>query len=201
MLLLKSFGVHFSDLVRTGVLNIIYSLRKSSQQSEWTGTGTSRRRRGALLWTTEMGPRGMWLPGPSPHLSLSLSDYSSPWSRPPASSSASLLAIPLKTTGETTVLQSLHVSAPHSFPMAQRWPSLSHRWSGTFLLGSSRLIPISCLQVMVFFVIPQTPPYLRGNCLPQCPVLMAPPPMRLSLILPHSKPPTLFTTLFHCRLP
>ena len=186
MLLLKRVSVYFSDLVRTGFLNINYSLKTLRKEEftavtvDWSGNQPRRAgKRGREPWggvpprttaTPELGSLPPTLPPSWPSLWKQ-------WER---------------------AFQSLNMSALHRLPVAHRWPSLSCRWSRTFPLGSSSLIPIPCLQVMVFFVIPQTPPYLGGEtvCLPEGPVLMAPPPTRLSLlILPHSEPPSLFPTV------
>lgn len=166
MLLLKSFGVCFSDWVGTEVLNVICSL-KTPRKEEYTAV------RSGLEW--EPGVEGgegwpepqSWAPGvcscPGPGANLHHSDYGNPWIRLPASSSASLLAIPLK-TGRAP--WSLNMSTPYLHPMAQKWPSLSHRWSRTFTLGFSSLIPILCFQVTVFLMIPRAPPCLGGSSLP-----------------------------------
>lgn len=180
MLLLKRVSIYFSDLVRTGVLNINYSL-KTLRKEEFTAV--------TVDWSGNQ-PRRAGKSGCEPWGGVPPPNYSNPWIRLPASSSASLLAIPLKTVGE-------------SFPKLkyERSPQAPHGPQVTLtLLQVIRDLPIGLHQPHshpvppsngVLRDSPNTPISRTGNCLPSWrPSSNGTPSNKAFLI----NPPTLRTT-------
>lgn len=153
MLLLKSSGVYFSELIRIELLNIMDSL-KTTRKKEYPAVREDWRGKPTPLAQPSQQPLN-W----SPCLVLPLS-YLAP-----------------KNCGEIfpKCIYEPPPCAPHG-PQMNLTPAW-HNDPGPFCKTPPVAFPILCTNYTAFFMLPQTPPVFQWKfCLPLCSILMVPPP-------------------------
>lgn len=153
MLLLESFGVYFSELIRIELLNIMVSL-KTTRKKEYPAVREDGRGKPTPLAQPSQQSLN-W----SPCLVLPLSYLAS------------------KNCGEIfpKCIYEPPPCAPHG-PRMNLTPA-GHNDLGPFCKTPPVAFPILCTNHTALFMLPQTPPVFQWKfCLPLCSILMVPPP-------------------------